>query len=116
MNMHLKLISTLALAAIVGCSGVPKSFSADKIVFTRDIQPLLESTCFSCHKEGKDEGGLKLLTRSQALKGGDGRGPGIVPGNPAQSAIYKSVILPKGHDDVMPPKGDVLTKPQTEAL
>ena len=120
MNMHLKLNSTLAftaLTALLGCSVASRPlYSAEKISFARDVQPLIESTCFPCHKGGKSEGGLNMRTRAQTLKGGDSRGAGFVAGNSAQSAIYKAVLLPKGHDDVMPPKGDVLTKPQTEAL
>src|SRR6185436_11778916 len=112
MTMQLKLTSSLVLTVLASCAlPVTRSYSAEKVVFSRDIQPLLESTCFPCHKDGKTEGGLNMHTRAQTLKGGDSRGAGFVAGNPAQSAIYKAVILPKGHDDVMPPKGDVLTKP-----
>ncbi|MEY2408536.1 MAG: hypothetical protein QOF48_1206 [Verrucomicrobiota bacterium] len=115
MNMNPHFRAVLAVTAL----GTALSFAAqaaDKIDFAREIQPLLESTCLSCHKEGKQEGGLLLHTRSQAAKGGDSKGPGLVAGKPADSALYKVTILPKTHDDVMPPKGDVLTKPQTEAL
>ena len=93
----------------------PNSPAADKIEFTRDIQPLLESTCVSCHKPGKAEGGLTLLTHAEALKGGDG-GAAITAGKPNESPLYKLTTLPKGHDDIMPPKGDPLTKRQTDAL
>jgi hypothetical protein len=39
-----------------------------------------------------------------------------VPNNPDKSPLYTLTILPKGHDDIMPPKGDPLTKEQTETL
>jgi formylglycine-generating enzyme required for sulfatase activity len=113
MNMKLIFVAPLLAAGLWFASPLR---AAEKIVFSRDIQPLIESTCLSCHKDGKAEGGLLLHTRAQAVKGGDGKGSGIVPGKPAESALYKLTVLPKGHDDVMPPKGDPLTKGQTEAL
>ena len=81
----------------------PESPAADKIEFTRDIQPILESTCVGCHKPGKAEGKLTLLTRAEALKGGDG-GAAIIAGKPTDSPVYKLTTLPKDHDDIMPPK------------
>jgi formylglycine-generating enzyme required for sulfatase activity len=89
--------------------------AADKIDFALEVKPLLESTCLSCHGPEKPKGDLQLMTRALAVKGGEG-GPGIVPGNPAESPLYKTTILPPGHDDIMPPKGDPLTKAQTEVL
>ena len=111
MNLKLKFVSSGVIAFLVASPLV----AAEKIVFSRDIQPLLESTCLSCHKDGKAEGGLLLHTRAQAIKGGDG-GAAIVSGKPADSPLYTLTVLPKGHDDIMPPKGDPLTKPQSDAL
>lgn len=42
------------------------------------------------------------------IKGGEA-GAALVPGKPDESEIVKRVLLPKGHDDIMPPKGDPLT-------
>ena len=55
------------------------------------------------------------MSRALAIKGGDS-GPSVVPGKPAESKLYTSTILPAGHDDIMPPKGDPLTKTQAEVL
>ena len=89
--------------------------AADKLDFARDIKPILESTCLSCHSAAKHEGGLVLATRADALKGGD-KGAALVPGKPAESRLYTSTILPPKHDDIMPPKGVPLNKWQTERL
>src|SRR5881296_1257987 len=86
-----------------------------KVDFAEDIKPLLESTCLSCHGSEKPKGGLRLDTRANALQGGD-KGAALVPGDPKKSPLYTSTILPPGHDDIMPPKGDPLTKEQTESL
>ena len=53
--------------------------AADKLDFVRDIKPILESTCLSCHTAAKHEGGLVLASRADALKGGD-QGATLVPG------------------------------------
>ena len=88
---------------------------AEKIGFTRQIKPMLESTCLSCHSGEKPKGKLLLDTKANALKGGD-NGPALVIGKPQESKLYTSTILPSGHDDLMPPKGAPLTKSQTELL
>jgi len=49
------------------------------------------------------------------LKGGED-GIVLVPGDAAKSDLYRRIILPDGSDDVMPNKGDVLTKAQTDLI
>jgi formylglycine-generating enzyme required for sulfatase activity/mono/diheme cytochrome c family protein len=89
--------------------------AADKIDFTREIKPILEVHCLSCHDVEKPKAGLRFKTRADALKGGDD-GPSLVPGKPSESTLYTSTILPPDHDDTMPPKGERLMKEQTEKL
>jgi formylglycine-generating enzyme required for sulfatase activity len=88
-----------------------------RIDFVKDIQPLLELNCVACHREGHDKGGLRLDVKSEAFKGGDD-GVAIVPRRPKKSPLYTSTILPKDHDDLMPPanKGGPLPKEQTDLL
>ncbi len=98
------------LAAFV--SGVT---AADKIEFVLDVKPILESACLRSHGPEKPKGDLQLMTRALALKGGE-NGTSLVPGKPAESRLYKLTVLPPGHDDIMPPKKDPLSKAQTEVL
>ena len=72
--------------------------------FHRDIQPLLETRCISCHGSTKQKGNLDLSTLEAAIKGGDS-GPGITPGNPAESELLTRISLAHDDDDIMPPKG-----------
>jgi len=69
----------------------------------------------SCHGAEKPKGGLRLDTRAGAIKGGE-KGTALAPGLPKDSPLYASTILPPGHDDIMPPKGEPLNKYQTETL
>lgn len=76
-----------------------------------DVLPILENRCFSCHSGGKVQGGLKLDHRAGLLAGGKLEGPAIVPGKPADSPLIAR-IQSVHEDDMMPPKGERLTKAQ----
>lgn len=104
-----------AAAVIAAFAGLASAIAADKVDFAVEVKPILESTCLSCHGPEKPKGDLRLDTRAAALKGGE-NGPALVPGKPQMSKLYTSTILPPGHDDIMPPKGDPLAKEQTERL
>ncbi len=83
--------------------------------FARDIQPILQARCFSCHGAKAQMHGLRLDRRSDALKGGGSGVPAIVPGNGSQSLLVKYVSgLDK--DIVMPPAGDRLKPEEVDLL
>lgn len=89
--------------------------AADPVDFKRQVRPILEAYCLKCHGPEKPKGDLSLVTRADALKGGE-KGPALVPGDPAKSPLYTTTTLPADHDDVMPPKGDKLTQAQQGIL
>jgi hypothetical protein len=59
---------------------IPFAHAADSIDFTKQVKPLLESACLSCHGAEKPKGDLRLDTRAGALKGGE-KGTALVPGH-----------------------------------
>src|SRR5690242_404567 len=87
----------------------------NKVDFAKDIQPILQKSCIECHGPEKQKGKLRLDTKEAALKGGKD-GAVIEPGKADKSDLYRRIILPAGDDDVMPNKGDVLTKAQTDLI
>lgn len=108
----MKFLSLFAAATVLTFAAQ----AADKKVdFVKEIQPILEKSCIECHGPDKDKGGLRLDTKEAALKGGKGA-LAITPGDAAKSDLYVRVTLPKDHDDVMPSKGDMLTKAQTDLI
>jgi formylglycine-generating enzyme required for sulfatase activity len=109
MNIKLWLPLGLAVPTLVA--------AADKIDFALDVKPLLEANCLSCHGPEKPKGDLRLVTRADAIKGGDD-GAALVPGDSKKSPLYTSTVLPADHDDLMPPsnKGGPLPKDQTDLL
>src|SRR5687767_10541380 len=88
-----------------------KLSAARKVDFVKDIQPLFEVNCVSCHKEGNKKGGFRIDTEELAFGGGDS-GKGIVPRQPKDSSVYTSTIVSTNDDKLMPPigKGGPLTK------
>jgi mono/diheme cytochrome c family protein len=73
---------------------------------TERAMRLLSANCLSCHNAEKHKGGLQLLSRGDALKGGDD-GPVLVPGKPNESALFKA--LASDADPHMPPKKQLST-------
>ncbi|MEC8906731.1 MAG: PSD1 and planctomycete cytochrome C domain-containing protein [Verrucomicrobiota bacterium] len=83
--------------------------------FDKDIKPILETRCVSCHGIEKKKGDLDLSNLLSANKGGE-NGPAISPGKPEESELIHRITLAHDDDDIMPPKGEALTAPQIQAL
>ncbi|MEM9016797.1 MAG: DUF1549 domain-containing protein, partial [Verrucomicrobiota bacterium] len=84
---------------------LPVFAQAGEIDFKRDIQPILEFNCVSCHQESKVKGGLRFDQASLFFEGGDG-GPALIKGEPDQSLMVDMVTLPEDDIDAMPPEGE----------
>ena len=104
----------LIVAALVAF-GNWEARSADKVDFAKEIQPILQKSCVECHGPEKPKGKLRLDTKEGALKGGQD-GVVLMPGDADKSDLYRRITLPADHDDVMPNKGDKLTKAQTDLI
>ncbi len=86
-----------------------------QVHFFRDVKPILEAKCYSCHQGSTVKGGLRLDTRAAALLGGRVDGPALVPGQPDDSPIYQR-ITSAYEDEVMPAKGDRLSEAEVATL
>jgi uncharacterized membrane protein len=73
--------------------------------FAEKVRPLLEAKCLHCHGAEKHKGGYRLDVPEVALKGGESSRVAIQPGDPLQSNLVRLILLPRDHDDVMPPEG-----------
>src|SRR5436190_6410317 len=87
------------------------------INFLRDVKPILEMNCVSCHSGEKAEGGFDLSSHESAFQRASDS-PSIVPFKPEESALYKLAIVPKDDDTLMPPakQGGPLDKKSIETL
>lgn len=81
-------------------------------VFTHEIRPIMERTCWNCHSEQVKSSGLDLSSREAALAGGI-RGPAIVPGNAEESRLYRQLA---GLEGPSMPLGVPLDESEIEAV
>ena len=70
-----------------------------EIDFVRDVKPVLEFNCVSCHRADKAKGKLRLDEKAFAFKSKDV----INPGDPEESSLYWMTTLPPDDDEIMPP-------------
>jgi Protein of unknown function (DUF1553)/Protein of unknown function (DUF1549)/Planctomycete cytochrome C len=98
------LILFVGLGVLPALRAEDKPPSPDGVeFFEKRIRPLLVKHCYECHGPDakKVGGGLRLDTRDGVRTGG-GRGPAIVPGEPAKSLLLNAV---RQIDELkMPPK------------
>ena len=66
--------------------------STDTVDFSRDIRPIFNQNCASCHGGVRQKAGVSFLFRSEALgKGKSGR-PTIVPSDPDASELIRRIV------------------------
>ncbi len=75
----------------------------------KEVYAILNRSCFECHGPTRQDGSLRLDSREAIVEGGDSGSP-IDLDEPKNSDLLRRIELPKGHDEVMPKRGAVLTK------
>lgn len=109
-SIALALVSACSTAALLNAQTPPPSPAAQTsparpVSFAKDIDPILERSCRTCHGETM-QGKLDLRTRESGLRGG-ARGSDIVPGDAEGSRLYRRIAgLEKPS---MPARGEPLT-------
>lgn len=88
---------------------------ASTVDFARQVLPILEAKCFSCHQGQKVKGKLRLDSLAGMLKGGASGEPAIVRGTPEKSPLIARIVT-NDESEVMPPQGDRLTKADVKIL
>ena len=112
---------TVWVAMLCICGGAGSAYG--QIDFEKQVWPILQDRCVECHKAPHEENGrlknpkagLRLDGAAHIMHGSDD-GRVIVPNHPSRSPLYHRITLPADDDDVMPPKGDPLTKAQSEII
>jgi uncharacterized membrane protein len=105
-------------AAQPGVASPTTAPSADAVVasaggqidYDRDIHPIFEDRCISCHNEKKKKGDYRLDTVAHVFAAGESGKVPVIPGKSDDSHLVK-LIEGKGEyeDSIMPPKGKPLT-------
>jgi len=105
----------LGLLVFVVARGAVAEDAAGPVDYLRDIKPLLQNKCFSCHSARKQEGGLRLDAAVLIQEGGES-GPAIVPRKSRDSLLLK--LATAADDNRMPPaeSGTRLTAKEVDLL
>jgi mono/diheme cytochrome c family protein len=72
-----------------------------QVDFATDVYPIFKAHCFDCHGPQKQKAGLRLDSRTAALKGGES-GKVIIPGNSKKSLLIQRVM---GEEEPRMPMG-----------
>ncbi|MCA9021662.1 MAG: DUF1549 domain-containing protein, partial [Planctomycetaceae bacterium] len=88
------------------------SATEKKIDFQRDIAPILQSRCLSCHQDRIRQGGLALHSKVEIDKGGES-GEIIDPGDPDASSLM-DLITPYEGTAEMPRDAAPLTEVEVQ--
>ena len=115
LSMGAAMLGAASVMALLDAQAPPQTPAAQSapVSFSRDIFPVMEARCLSCHGADIQLAALDLRTRESALRGG-ARGPAFVPGNAEQSRIYRFVA---GLEAIkMPMEGPPLTPDQVAAV
>lgn len=105
----------LAVATILLVASIA-AFADEKVDYLRDVKPILQAKCYSCHGALRQRGELRLDT-AELLKKGGGSGQAIQPGQSDDSLLIEYVSGGVGKA-YMPPEGEgeALTDEQVSIL
>ena len=90
MSRHVFQFGLIAALFVCGSCECGSDAVAADVDYQSQIKPILVEKCYSCHGVLKQEGGLRLETRSLILNGGDSA-PALIVGDPASSHIIERV-------------------------
>lgn len=105
----------------IGCGvkawhSVSSHFGAsDRVDFSRDIRPIFNQNCVSCHGGVRQKNDVSFIYREEALGVGKSGHRTIVPGNPDASELMRRLVS-NDAEDRMPYHAPVLSKQQVELI
>ena len=93
-----KLCSVSIAALLIA---VPSSVLALDLEYQREVRPILTKYCVGCHNEKDNESEIQLQSFANIMNGGP-KGAILVPKNPSQSVMLKTMLGTK--EPKMPPE------------
>src|SRR5260221_1079300 len=111
------LMGLLAITAPAEDTNLVSASTGRKILFDRDVRPIFEQSCFSCHGPQKPKSSFQLDNRVSALRGGNSNPNDMVPGHSDQSKLIQ-FVAGLDPDTQMPPRNrwPPLTGAQVDVL
>ncbi|AMV40472.1 DUF1553 domain-containing protein [Planctomyces sp. SH-PL62] len=114
-NPSFRTLWVLAIGLGVVAASDAHSAHAQGVDFVRDVRPIFQKRCDSCHGAAKQKGGLRLDVKSEAFKGGDAYGPAVIPGDAEESPLLQ-LVESEDEGDRMPSSGDPLPPDEIATL
>ncbi len=107
------LYGTVGIAVLLAIFfGVRNPHSVD---YSRDVKPILNQRCISCHGGVKQQGGFSVLFEEEAFQPAESGKIPIIKGDAENSEFYKRLIS-DDPDERMPYKEEVLPAAEIEIL
>ena len=106
-RLRLPLLTLLAVGLTTFASAAPVAFD--------EVRAIFEGKCLECHNPDKTKGKLLMTSREGFLKGGES-GAALLGVEAEKSELVKRLVLPKDHDDIMPPKGGPLPAAEIDVI
>jgi hypothetical protein len=88
---------------------------SDRVVFSRDIRPIFNQNCVSCHGGVRQKNNVSFIFREEALGVGKSGHRTIVPGDPDSSELMARLVATDA-EDRMPYHAPALTSQQVELI
>lgn len=107
----LRFITVLVIFCLNLTFSSLRSKGEDRVVFFRDVLPILQKSCFECHGPKSQKGGLRL-DQIQALR----KSGVIVAGEPEESELWVRIVLDANDDLVMPATGKPLSSKEIAVI
>ena len=79
--------------------------------FSRDLAPILQSKCLTCHNAEKAKGGYRVHTFAAVLQPGKSKKAPVAPNQPEESELFRRLVT-HDEDDRMPQDDDPLPAAQ----
>jgi mono/diheme cytochrome c family protein/uncharacterized membrane protein len=83
--------------------------------YAKRVHPIFDANCIACHGASKSQGGLRLDSYEELMKGGKD-GPVIVPRDTTHSLLLRRISLPRDNAKAMPAEGRPPLKPEEIAI
>jgi hypothetical protein len=113
----LVLLSVVMVYVLAGCGGqsstpvvLPPHTPSATVSFSKDVLPILQDKCVSCHGGEKTSKGLDLKTYASLMTGSQ-NGAMIVAGDSTNSKLVQSIVSGK-----MPKRGPALPVSQIQLI
>jgi hypothetical protein len=100
---------TYFLSMLILATSVRLLAANDPETLASKASRILNRACLECHGPIRQDGGLRLDSQAAIHSGGDS-GATVDLNTIEKSEILRRIALPKDHDEVMPKRGDVLSR------